>query len=218
VKVVLKHRSLPPGRPGPTPMGSFAQSAFVDEDDRSSLAEGVFFTSGQRTFFQWAMAFSSRSRARPVGRWQLQPIFRRIFHTWPGWYRTPVSSSMSEATRSVVQSSVSYPNAPGPRFNARSMRFNSMGPSRGFRPARPGCLRAALPPSANALAHRFTDCRWAPTRRATSASDTPCASSFAALSRRRSSAWKSRFIPAGCPMPTNIHCMGQNVTILCENQ
>jgi hypothetical protein len=27
------------------------------------------------------MASSSRSLARPVGRWQLQPSFLRIFHT-----------------------------------------------------------------------------------------------------------------------------------------
>ena len=132
--------------------------------------------------------------------------------------RTAVSSSMSAVTRSVVQSSVSYPNAPGPRFSARSMRFNSLGPSRGFRPARARVLEGGLASLGQHLRPPVYRLPVGPHSSSDLGFDTPCASSFAALSRRRSSARKSRFIPAGCPMPTNIHCMGQNVTILCDSQ
>jgi hypothetical protein len=62
-------------------MGALAQSAFVDEDDGAPLAERFFLSCGQRTRFQYRMAFSSRSSARPVGRWQLQPSRRRMRQT-----------------------------------------------------------------------------------------------------------------------------------------
>jgi hypothetical protein len=73
VEVVLEDRRPPSRRPRPAPVGALGQSALVDEDDRLPLGGGVFFTAGQRTRFQWRIAASSRSRARPVGRWQLQP-------------------------------------------------------------------------------------------------------------------------------------------------
>jgi hypothetical protein len=47
-------------------------------------ARGVFFSAGHRCRFHCAIAVSSRSSARPVGRWQLQPSFRKSHHTWPG--------------------------------------------------------------------------------------------------------------------------------------
>jgi hypothetical protein len=52
-------------------MRSFAQSAFVDEDDRAPLAERSFLIWGQRYFFQCRIPSSSRSSAFPIGRWQL---------------------------------------------------------------------------------------------------------------------------------------------------
>ena len=84
VEVVLEHRRLAPRGPGATAMRALAQSAFVDEDDRLPEARGVFFTAGQRYRFQCAIAASSRSTARPVGRWQLHPSFRSSHQTWPG--------------------------------------------------------------------------------------------------------------------------------------
>src|ERR1700676_193887 len=84
VEVVLQHRSLSPRRPGAAAMGPFAEPALVDENYDPALLFGLFFNSGQRAFFQRWMAFSSRSRARPAGRWQLQPSRRRIFQTCPG--------------------------------------------------------------------------------------------------------------------------------------
>ena len=51
IEVVLQHRRLPARRPGPHPMRSFAQSAFVDEDDRAPFPAGFFLIPGQ-TFFR----------------------------------------------------------------------------------------------------------------------------------------------------------------------
>jgi hypothetical protein len=45
---------------------------------------GVFFSCAQRRVFHCAIAASSRSRARRVGRCSDQPIPRRSRQTWPG--------------------------------------------------------------------------------------------------------------------------------------
>src|ERR1700719_3412231 len=84
VEVVLQHRGLASRRPGAAAMGPLAEPALVDENYDPALLLGLFFNSGQRSFFHRSIAFSSRSRARPAGRWQLQPSCRRIFHTCPG--------------------------------------------------------------------------------------------------------------------------------------
>jgi len=84
VEGVLQNRRLAFGCPGPHPMRSLAQPAFVDEDDRPSLCLRFFLMAGQMCFFQARTACSLRSRARPTGRWQLQPNPTRIFQTWPG--------------------------------------------------------------------------------------------------------------------------------------
>ena len=81
VEVILQHRRVSARGPGAHPMGALAQSAFVDEDDGAPRAERFFLSCGQRTRFQYRMAFSSRSSARPVGRWQLQPSRRRMRQT-----------------------------------------------------------------------------------------------------------------------------------------
>jgi len=81
VEVVLQNRSLAARRPGPDPMWSLAYSAFVDEDDRTPFLEGFFLMAGQRMRRQRRISSSFRSRARPTGRWQLQPRSSRIFQT-----------------------------------------------------------------------------------------------------------------------------------------
>src|SRR4030081_2243656 len=80
VEVVLQHRILSPRRPGAAAMGPLAEPALVDENYDPALIFGLFFNSGQRSFFQRWMALSSRSRARPADRWKLHPSRRRIFH------------------------------------------------------------------------------------------------------------------------------------------
>lgn len=84
-KVILQDWRLATRSPGPGAVRPLAQTAFVDKDEGFALLLGFFFSPGQVTRFQYWIAASSRSSARPVGRWQLQPNSRRIFHTWPGW-------------------------------------------------------------------------------------------------------------------------------------
>ena len=81
VEVILQYRSLSARRPGAHPMGPLAQSALVDKDDGAPLAESFFLIRGHPTLFQYRMACSSRSSARPLGRWQLQPSWRRMRQT-----------------------------------------------------------------------------------------------------------------------------------------
>jgi len=85
VEVMLQDGSLSAGCPSAAAMGTPAQPAFVDEDDRTPLFAGCFLMAGQRFFFQSSMAASFRSTARPTGNCGLQFNFRRIFHTWPRW-------------------------------------------------------------------------------------------------------------------------------------
>jgi hypothetical protein len=82
VEMILQHRGLSARGPGAHPMGSLAQPAFIDEDDSAPLAECFFLSHGQRTRFQYRIAFSSRSNPRPVGRWQLHPSWRKMRQTW----------------------------------------------------------------------------------------------------------------------------------------
>ena len=85
VEVELEDRGVAAGRPGSTPVGSFAESALVDEDDGLAKPGSVFFTLGQCRRFQCSMFSSLRSTARPTGRCTLHLRRRRILQTWPGW-------------------------------------------------------------------------------------------------------------------------------------
>jgi len=68
IEVVLQHRRLSAWRPGAAAVRALAQSAFIDEDDRSAFVFGLFFNSGQRFCFHCRIFSSFRSSARPVGR------------------------------------------------------------------------------------------------------------------------------------------------------
>lgn len=177
---------------------------------------GRFFNSGQRTRFHRRMAASSRSSARLAGRCGVQPRERSRRQACTVEYLTPHSCSISSATRQAVHRLVPYPKASGPRFRPLTMRRRSVAESCGGRPARGARFNAGRPPSVNCLAHRFTDWRCAPTRRATSASGMPCARSRAARRRRCSRLIRSSFTPAGCPMRESINELVVIVTILCN--
>jgi hypothetical protein len=211
VEVVLQHRSLAFRRPGTAAVRTLTQPAFVDEDDRPPFTFGVFFNSGQRTRFQRRIPVSSRSKAFPVGRWQLQPKSPRIRHTCTVVYRTPHSCSIRSATRWLVHKPVSYPSASGPRSSPSTMRFRSASLSLGLRPALPARFKAGVPPRCFSFTQRTTDCRCTPTRRATSAWLIPWSSNLAAFIRRCSKALKFRFTPAGFPMPVTVPFFHDNV-------
>jgi hypothetical protein len=83
IEVVLQYGSLPTRRPGTAPMGTLAQPAFVDEDDGAPFFCGFFLIPGQVLRFQWPIASSLRSSARPAGRCGLQFSCRNSFHTCP---------------------------------------------------------------------------------------------------------------------------------------
>jgi len=214
----LQYRRLAARRPGAHPMGFLTQSAFINEDDGAAFASGFFFMAGQRFFFQCSIFFSSRSRARPTGRWQLQRNLARMRQTWSGWYRTPVCSSIRRATRPLVHKAVGYPKACGPALSPTSKAASSSAPKRGLRPARPAFFNPVTPSPWSVAAQRLTDCRWTPTRRATSACGKPFFNNFAASKRRSSIKSKSRRTLLLLVMPDNLPDTRINVTILCRTQ
>src|SRR5215470_15830427 len=201
VDVILQQRSLSARRPGPHSMGAFAQSALVDKDDGTPLAERFFLSCGQRYFFQRPIACSSRSSARPAGRWQLQLSLRRMRHTWSSWYRTPVRCSIRSRTRPALQSPLLKPKVSAPRLSARSISRSWAALSLGGRPMRLALRSPRRPDSSNSRAQRLTDWRCTPTLRATSDWLSPALSNRAASIRRPSNAAKSLRTPAGLPMP-----------------
>src|SRR5207245_1344456 len=218
VEMMLQYRGLPARRPGPHPMRSFAQSAFVDEDDGAPLAEGCFLIRRHSAFFRWRIACSSRSSARPLGRWQVQLSLRRMRQTWSSWYRTPVRYSMRSRTRLAVHSPLANPNASGPRLSARSRSRNWAGLSLAGRPVRLAWRSPRTPDSSSSRAQRLTDCRCTPTLHATWDWLSPSRSNRAASIRRRSRAAKSRRTPAGLPMRYTLTDSRAFVTILCRSQ
>ena len=201
-------------------MGPLTQPAFVDEDDGLVLACGVFFNAGKRRFFQRRIASSFRSKARPTGRWQLQPSCFNSRQTWVKVtaHRTLARSNGPRAGWST--GSCYIPELPGPveplldpfQVCGRQLRFPT-GTSGPFNPARPAC--------SSCRAQRLTDWRWTPTRRATSDWWTPCSSNRAAFKRRCSRVLKhsaSRLNPRVFPMAPTVAQITGNVTILCKCQ
>jgi len=72
---VLQHRRLAPRRRGAHPVWPLAEPALVYEDNRPLFLVG-FLMAGRRLRFHSSMVFSSRSAARPTGRWPLRPSAR----------------------------------------------------------------------------------------------------------------------------------------------
>jgi hypothetical protein len=83
VEVVLKDRRLASRSPSAGAMRLLGKATFVDKDYRAAFPTRFFLMAGQCFFFHWVIASSSRSKARPTGRWELHPRARRIFQTWP---------------------------------------------------------------------------------------------------------------------------------------
>ena len=79
-----QNRRLTARRPRAPDRGTLGETTFVEEDDGGASASGVFFSAGQRSLRQRAIAGSSRSRARVVGFCSDQPSWRNSRQTWPG--------------------------------------------------------------------------------------------------------------------------------------
>lgn len=82
VEVELQNRRLAFGTPCAHPVRLLAQSALVDKEESAPFFFGFFLMRGHSTRFQRVISSSLRSRARPVGRWQLQPICPSRRPTW----------------------------------------------------------------------------------------------------------------------------------------
>src|ERR1017187_317419 len=202
VKVILQDWRVAARCPSAHPSGPFAQPGLIYEDDDSALFCGVFFRTGQRVCFHRLIADSSRSSARPEGRWQEKPRETRMRHTWLSLYARPKRLSMSCPTRGSVHRSVGKPSASAPAFNAciNSRRCASTSPE--GRP-RGRLFRASNPPACSCAFHSDTVVRVTSTRRATSAGATPRCNSRPARRRRRCNAFASRSA-LSMPRPPNI--------------
>jgi hypothetical protein len=92
-----------------------AERTHVEEDQACSAPLGVCRIRGQRSLTtQRSIAAWSRSAARRLGRWTVQPSrWCSSAHTQAGWWRTPVSRSITTPMRSRVHSSPVNPFARG---------------------------------------------------------------------------------------------------------
>lgn len=193
VEVVAQHRSLAAGRPGGPHRREKRESALVVEADPGAAAPGAFFIRGQSCFTQAATASSLRSTARRAGRCRLQPSrWRKIAHVWVCEYRTPVSRSITSATRASVHIPVANPLARGPAKSAASTPASCSSVSFGRRPARPAPARPRRPPPCQARYHRDAVCADTPSPATTSTCRLPRANISAARIRRAASPAKSR--------------------------
>src|SRR5579862_1740350 len=189
-KAVLQDWRAAFGGPGLDARRPFAQSRFVDEDNGSSLAFGVFFSAGQRLVFHSLMARSSRCKARPVGRWLENPSSRTIRHTCVVPNTWPNSRLISVPIRASVHTSVGKPLVIAP---AISILLSCLRCSMSMEPGRPsGRRRHACRSPASFFAQIDTVCRLTSHARATSACITPRASICMPRRRRASSSLKSR--------------------------
>ena len=66
VEMKLHHRGLAFQPPSTHPGGALGDPGLIDEDNQSSLANGVFFSAGQVRLRQCSIAAGSRSRARSI--------------------------------------------------------------------------------------------------------------------------------------------------------
>src|SRR5215212_2946141 len=149
-------RRLPPRGVGAHQARQQIEAGLVYPDNRTPLALGFAKRAGQRSVHHWVMAVSLRWVARRIGFCTLQPISRRSRLICAGWYRTPNSCLIREATRLVVHTSPKNPCAAAP---CSSRRTNSAFCSALSRDTRPGGIRwtsAWAPPSRARLSHWLT--------------------------------------------------------------
>src|ERR1035437_4570787 len=146
VEVVLQDRGFTSRGPSAHPGRPLAQSRLVYEDDDSALFCSVFFRTGQRVCFHRLIAVSSRSSARPEGRWHEKPSETRMRHTWLSLYARAKRRSINFPTRGSVHRSVGKPSASAPDLNA-CINSRRCGSSRPEGRPRGRLFRASKPPA-----------------------------------------------------------------------
>jgi hypothetical protein len=136
---------------------------------QAAAAPRAFFIRGQSSFTQVAIASSLRSTARRAGRCRLQPSrSRSTVQVWVWPYRTPVTASITSATRASVHISVGKPFARGPFASAASTSASCASLSLRTRPARPAPASPFRPSSVHARYHRDAVCADTPSSVTTS--------------------------------------------------
>ena len=192
VEWFANHRGTPTRSPSGTNRRALRKSRFIQKDEPSVQAQGVFFTRGQRYRTQRAITSSSLSLARRAGRCRLQPIWPIILQTWGREYLTPQVFQITWAIRSRVHNSVEKPHAVAPSTSAAATCSRSTKSKRGFRPARPAPRSPCSPSLRQAAYQRLAVCRLTAKRWTTSDWGCPWVNSFAAVIRRAFNAPKSR--------------------------
>lgn len=149
------------------------------------------------------MACSSRWRARPLSRWQLQPIAERKRETCELLYCSPNRRRISCPIRGSVHNSVAKPAASAPAFSNRPSSWRSALPKRDGRPCRRWIRNPSRPAAFSRRCQCITVVAVMPTSRTTSAWLQPFSSSRPARRRRRSNAFcsSSRRIAIPSVMP-----------------
>lgn len=199
VEAVLQDRCLTSGSPSTHHCRPLGQARLVDEHDHALLFYGVFFNLGQISFFHVSTAASSRWRARRAGRCGLKSIALRIRQIWGSDSVTPKCLVTTVRTLGKVQTSVGNPSAMAPASNNCRSCLRSESPNEAGRPRSPRERSASNPPCSRRCAHPHTVERATPTRRATSACDTPFSKSRPAFSRCCSSDFCSSLFPIAVP-------------------
>lgn len=80
-----QNRGFPPGSPASPNRRPFREARFVEKAYKSTQFFCFFLIRGHSTRIHRRMRASSLSLALRTGRWQLQPSWRKIFQTCPGW-------------------------------------------------------------------------------------------------------------------------------------
>jgi hypothetical protein len=116
---VAQHRGLASGGAQVALTGGRRENPLSSPKTIQAPRRRAFFIRGQSSFTQRAIASSSRSTARRAGRCRLQPSrWRRTVHVCVVPCRTPVTFSISSATRASVHISVGNPFAFGAAVGA----------------------------------------------------------------------------------------------------
>jgi hypothetical protein len=149
-------RGLAARRIGSDDAGQQIKRRFINKDRCPLLPGRFFFSWGQTSVRQRAIAASSRWAARVSGFCCVQPQAFNSLRTWSLWYETWNSRPMTSLTRLQVQNSPRNPYQVAPRDNNSGNRAFSAAVSFAIAPGRGRADNAASPSRATRLSHWLT--------------------------------------------------------------